>query len=487
MNKKYDKLCKDFFKNRDEKIIKEKSQFFTPLEMSRKLIEDLHFNENFDKKNIEILDPSCGLGILTITLIEKIIQLNSFVNRIEIDMIDIDKDCVEKSKEIMEDYLEKNNLNNFIKVNYIVGDYLDYQIEKKYDIIIQNPPFKKVIKKEKTKYDKELLKYIKGQANIYHLFILKSLKLLNEEGILFTLSPKNFLSGKYTEDLRKFLFGNYSLTRLHLFDERKKFFKNIIQEICITKIENRNYKSIKISYNGSKPFETERKILFLKGKNNILLSPRNKEESNFIEKTSKIFEQNNIFSFHPGKVVQFRVNKENLSSEKFDKEKNINPLFVPKHLKNGKIEYTDLNKKKNKSISIFYNQRTQNLFLKNEKYIILNKNSGKEEEKLIKPVIYDKNFDTEYIALDNNLAYIKFFQNNISDSIFYGVFCILNSKQFDNYYRMINGSHTINSYEFQNLLFPKKELVKKIGIEYLETKENNIEKCSKIFEKYLKK
>ena len=147
MNKKYDKLCKDFFKNRDEKIIKEKSQFFTPLEMSRKLIEDLHFNENFDKKSIEILDPSCGLRILTITLIEKIIQLNSFVNRIEIDMIDIDKDCVEKSKEIMEDYLEKNNLNNFIKVNYIVGDYLDYQIEKKYDIIIQNPPFKKVIKK----------------------------------------------------------------------------------------------------------------------------------------------------------------------------------------------------------------------------------------------------------------------------------------------------------------------------------------------------
>ena len=101
--------------------------------------------------------------------------------------------------------------------------------------------------------------------------------------------------------------------------------------------------------------------------------------------------------------------------------------------------------------------------------------------------MYDGIFDIEYIALDNNLAYIEFFDNNVSDFIFYGVFCILNSEQFDNYYRMINGSHTLNSYEFQNLLFPKEEILEKIGQEYLKIKEkNSIEKCSEIFEKYIK-
>ncbi len=81
----------------------------------------------------------------------------------------------------------------------------------------------------------------------------------------------------------------------------------------------------------------------------------------------------------------------------------------------------------------------------------------------------------------------QFFDNNVSDFIFYGVFCILNSEQFDNYYRMINGSHTLNSYEFQNLLFPKEEILEKIGREYLKTEEkNSIEKCSEIFEKYIK-
>ena len=283
------------------------------------------------------------------------------------------------------------------------------------------------------------------------------------------------------------MFNNYSLTRLHLFDERKKIFKNIIQEICITQIEKRKHKNIKISYNGSKSFELDREILFLKSKNNILLSPRNREESNFIKSINEIFVKNDIFSFHPGKVVQFRVDKRNLTSEKFNKEKKQVPLLVPKHLKNGRIEYEGLDKKKNKSISIFCNEKTQNLFLKNKRYIILNKNSGKEEKKLIKPVLYDGIFDIEYIALDNNLAYIEFFDNNVSDFIFYGVFCILNSEQFDNYYRMINGSHTLNSYEFENLLFPKEEILEKIGREYLKTEEkNSVEKCSEIFEKYIK-
>ena len=38
-------------------------------------------------------------------------------------------------------------------------------------------------KEEKIKYDGEITKYINGQANLYHLFIIKSLKLLDEKGV----------------------------------------------------------------------------------------------------------------------------------------------------------------------------------------------------------------------------------------------------------------------------------------------------------------
>lgn len=487
--KRYKELSDKFLSNIDSKFKKEKSQFFTPLEIAQKMVEDLkQLNIKVNKEGtVKILDPSCGLGILTIVLIEKIFSIsNDKIYRIEIDMIDDDVNCIEKCKEIMEDFIAKNDNRKIdIRINYINANYLDYEIDKKYDFIVQNPPFKKVTKNNKSKYNRELLDYINGQANLYHFFIIKSLKLLDKNGILFTISPKNFLSGKYTEKLRNFLFSDYSLTRLHIFDERKSIFNNIIQEICITKIENRKHQNVKISYNGNSPFETKRENLFLNKETNIILTPRNKEENDFIEKFKKNTEQNNIFSFHPGKVVQFRVKEEFLSSEYYNKKAEMIPLIVPKHLKNNKLEYGKLNKKLHNSISILNNEKTKNLFLKNSKYIILMKNAGKEEDKLIKVAVYDNFFDSEYIALDNNLAYIKFLNENIENEIFYGVYCILNSKQFDAYYRMINGSHTINSYEFENLLFPKQNILKKIGLEYLKLKDNSIEKCSEIFDLYL--
>ena len=103
MNRKYDEIYKVFFENKDIKNIKEKSHFFTPPEISQKIVEDLKkLNNKFEKESIKILDPSCGLGILTITLIKKIIELNVYNKaKIEIDMIDIDKNCVEKCKEVM--------------------------------------------------------------------------------------------------------------------------------------------------------------------------------------------------------------------------------------------------------------------------------------------------------------------------------------------------------------------------------------------------
>ena len=178
--KKYEELYNNFFENIDNEIIKEKSQFFTPIAISQKLVDDLkHLNKKFEKENIKILDPSCGFGILTMSLLEKIVEIssdsNKRINKIEVDMIDIDEKCIENCKIIIKEFLEKKNLNDLVEVNYIIGNYLNYEIKRKYDFIVQNPPFKKIKKEEKVKYDGEITKYINGQANLYHLFIIKSL------------------------------------------------------------------------------------------------------------------------------------------------------------------------------------------------------------------------------------------------------------------------------------------------------------------------
>lgn len=65
-------------------------------------------------------------------------------------------------------------------------DYLGYDTGMKYQWIISNPPYY-VMKKKYV--DKRYFKYFEGRPNI---FIAKSLKLLDDNGILSFVLPKNF-------------------------------------------------------------------------------------------------------------------------------------------------------------------------------------------------------------------------------------------------------------------------------------------------------
>jgi len=79
-----------------------------------------HFNEPVD-----IIDLGCGSGVIGLTL-EKKVSTNS------VDLIDISKEALEVAK-INKDHLQSN-------ANLIESDMLE-KIDKKYDIIISNPPY----------------------------------------------------------------------------------------------------------------------------------------------------------------------------------------------------------------------------------------------------------------------------------------------------------------------------------------------------------
>lgn len=78
---------------------------------------------NFDKK-VDILDIGTGSGCIAITLDKKI--------NANIDAIDISKKALKVAK--------KNALKNESKVNFFISNVFS-NINKKYDIIISNPPY----------------------------------------------------------------------------------------------------------------------------------------------------------------------------------------------------------------------------------------------------------------------------------------------------------------------------------------------------------
>lgn len=128
--------------------------------------------------------------------------------------------------------------------------FLKKKIDETYDNIILNPPYIKIqdlpIKYRKfitTNYD--LLN--KGSFDIYYAFIIKCLTLLNDNGVMVSITPNSYLYNKSAYDLRKYLFENKFINEIIDFKEQK-IFNNAFVYCCIT-IFDKSHKT-NLIYNG---------------------------------------------------------------------------------------------------------------------------------------------------------------------------------------------------------------------------------------------
>ena len=147
-------------------------------------------------KNItKVLEPSCGSCEYILPLYNKFKNNNINITGIELNSTIFDS--------------IKHLNNQYIKL--INNDFLTFNFNTKYDLIIGNPPFYVVLKKN---VHKKYYKYFDGRPNIYILFIIKCLKLLNENGILSFILPKNFLNCFYYDKTRKHIIENYNILNI---------------------------------------------------------------------------------------------------------------------------------------------------------------------------------------------------------------------------------------------------------------------------------
>jgi len=172
-----------------EKIL---GQFFTKESVIEKLL-DILFEYKHYKNNIEILEPSFGIGNFI-----KVLNRRGFYN---IDGCEIDETLTDEPK-----------------------DFFDYPIDKKYDLIIGNPPFTKYNIKESYYYPKNYMKsfcplfeYLpskllnREKEKIENVFILKSLKHLKDKDstIAFILPISFFIKNK-NKSIKKEILSNFS-------------------------------------------------------------------------------------------------------------------------------------------------------------------------------------------------------------------------------------------------------------------------------------
>ena len=155
----------------------------------------LILKEVIDEK--EILDIGTGSGCIAISLAKNL-------SNAKVTALDISSDALEVAK-------ENANMNN-VNIEFIHGDIFEYQSEKKYDVIVSNPPYvleseKSLMKQNVLGFEPELALFVKNtDPLLYYEEITNSLKdNLNREGFFF-FEINNSLCDEVEKLLRKYCF-----------------------------------------------------------------------------------------------------------------------------------------------------------------------------------------------------------------------------------------------------------------------------------------
>ena len=182
-------LGKTTFMNLEFKV---NSSVLIPRPETEELVR-LMLKEDLDGK--EVLDIGTGSGCIAISLTKNL-------HNAKVSALDVSKDALEVA-------LENAELNN-VNIEFIHADIFEYQSDKKYDVIVSNPPYvleseKMLMKQNVLNYEPEIALFVDDiNALKYYESVIKfSLNNLNSQGQIFFETNEN-----YKDELNK-LAQNY--------------------------------------------------------------------------------------------------------------------------------------------------------------------------------------------------------------------------------------------------------------------------------------
>ena len=179
-----------------------------------------------DTSELSILEPSIGVGNFLPVLIQKYRSIDT----VNIDVVDIDSSSID----ILKALVSTMDIPENIHINYIVDDFLLHNFEKCYDVVIGNPPYKKITKEKSLLAKYKLNLFNQDTNNIFSFFIEKSLGLGN---IVSLVVPKSLINAPEFDKTRELL-NNYEISDIIDFGE--KGFKGVKIETISFIADTRN-------------------------------------------------------------------------------------------------------------------------------------------------------------------------------------------------------------------------------------------------------
>jgi hypothetical protein len=178
--------------------------FITPKSIITKLHNSVSEYTSTNNLSIKkILEPSCGTC-------EIVKFCDVAYSGVEIDAIEFNDTVYNSIKDL--------TFNN--KVSIWKENFIKYTTDKLYDLIIGNPPYF-VCKKEDV--PKKYEEFVHGRPNIFGIFILHSISMLAENGILALVIPKSFLNSLYYSKIRNYIKKTCVIVKMDNYEDIPNF------------------------------------------------------------------------------------------------------------------------------------------------------------------------------------------------------------------------------------------------------------------------
>jgi len=340
--------------------------------------------------------------------------------------------------------------------------------DNKYDIIILNPPYKKLTTKDKNWFN---LKKIGISAhNYYSAFLEIALNSAKENGQIIAIIPRSFCNGYYFKSLRNILIKSYQIASIHLIKSRDTIFHedSVLQENVIIKLIKSNpssksktcisqcngdlrtnYKSITLDQAEiTSPCDSElhfRLIVDIKEKNTIIRMDHFKSTLESIG-----------FSVSTGKIVDFRLPPGAIINENLI---NSYPLLYPINLQGWRVKWPV--KGPRGSLSIKKSKILDRQLFKLKYAVLVKRFTSSEERRRIVASAYVRK-NNNPVGIENHINVITHTKIQ-SQKIINGLMTYLNSAIVDRYYRIISGHTQVNAIDLKNLPCPELDILLKIG------------------------
>lgn len=226
--------------------------FFTPPKLADRVLDDL-LARGASLTDAHWHDPACGGAAFLVPTAQRMAEALTragFGSKKVLEKLqkqlsgsDLDSNLLEVSEQFLQMALYPHIVATgqvpVFKLRKVDGLLAVFDAGAAPDVVVCNPPYRKLSAEEAKKYAAIFHDVIYGQPNLYGLFIRKTLDIVKPGGLIGLLTPTSFLSGAYFSKLRISLLERSDILHLDMLSDRTSMFISVEQEIVVFVLQPR--------------------------------------------------------------------------------------------------------------------------------------------------------------------------------------------------------------------------------------------------------